>query len=435
MTRFLVTPHSHINQSKGYIPGKTFTMRGGVYKLSEELGPEIISDSLEHIHGHPCQEPYTQDDLAQLDFSFVEGRAFYGGPLLGHYGHFLIQTLARLSKYDPDKHEIIVFSYILNRFDSGILDPGKLPSFIHETLILLGIRTEQVYIASSSGLVFAQVDIYPAEWAIPHPPTKAHLKWLGSKTRSTLASFTSPMTQSARMVYLSRTCHFKGLTAGETQIELLLYANGFRTIHPERLSMSEKVLLLNGIDTLISLTGSGLLITCLLPDYPKRVIQIARNKMASSILLQRRLNQQANAHNHEVLAVLDETFNTNEAMSLLDLRLVLEGIEEALGHRLQFRDILDQQLADAEYRDLTSYYSLALSLSKGSLVPSYEQIEACIRLAATRMSPVFYVVAIRSLIILDDITKALRLCYRAQRVYLHNPELESLYVKLRSKVK
>lgn len=431
MEKFLVTPHRHTNNSKGYSPGKTYTMKGGVYKSSGSGNLQIISDSMEVIHGSPCQQEYTVDELAAFERESVNGSALYGGPLLGHYGHFLIQTLARLSSYDPQKHDVIVFTYIADRCQSGLLDSTIMPPFVKELFELLGIPLGIIYVASSTALVFDKLEINPAEWQIPHPPTTKHLRWISERTSANIDSkATNSGIVSKRCVYVSRTAHYKGLTAGEPQIEFLLRANGYEIVHGETLSMKDKIVKLSGVETLIGLSGSALLVTCTLPKQPKSIIQIARNKMASSMALQRKLNAQANSANHEIFAILDETFSTNEAMTLLDLGAVVEGLEKALGQKLLLASMLDQNRANDEYRDLIAYYTLSKNLGSSLMSPTRDQIYACARLAEYRRSPKFFIVAIRSAMLINDPLLAFELSCKAHKNYPLNPELDNLYKRL-----
>jgi hypothetical protein len=107
----------------------------------------------------------------------------------------------------------------------------------------------------------------------------------------------------ARRIFISKSRYHKGLSAGEVQLERLLFINGFNILYQEQLAMPKLIELLNGADLVIGMSGSAMHVVVLLPDAPSRMILIHRNRGRSGMAIQSKLHSVRDIKTIEIDAV------------------------------------------------------------------------------------------------------------------------------------
>ncbi len=177
-------------------------------------------------------EKVSQSDLDSLDIE-----AIYGGCLIHHFGHFLLESLARIWFAAQNNLPIIWVSGV------GIMDYQK------KIFELLGINSER--------MIFVEKPVKIKSLLIPRPgfviPTAFHPK------HAEFLSCFSPQTLKARKVYLSRSSFKSNIAtiSGEREMEDLLCAAGWEVVSPEKLDILDQLDLIASSQYIAAIEGSA----------------------------------------------------------------------------------------------------------------------------------------------------------------------------------
>jgi Glycosyltransferase 61 len=187
--------------------------------------------------------------------SAVDEEVVYLGWLFSHYGHFLMQSLAR--------------TWVLPQVDSStrvIFDPpsrarGRFSSWVLRILEAFDIPPERILVLD--GLTRVRRIIIPEplfepRGASPNGIVQAH-EAMARPYQAVAERLAGDVTPSEQPVYLSRRLLSPSLRTivGEDELEAVLRANGFRIAHTETMSFEEQVRLVNSHTDIVSNAGSA----------------------------------------------------------------------------------------------------------------------------------------------------------------------------------
>lgn len=210
---------------------------------------------LRSIHASPIEEfPDAVED--QLTGTFV-----YGGVMRPHYGHFLMESLAR--------------AWFLREFpDLPILwhtanGKGSLSAWRREIFALLGISEERFHFVLRPTAVQRVL--------LPDPGSVLE-RWLDPMHARALGVFPfAKYPQSGRRVWLSRSrlpTHLQRI-AGEAELETKLAEGGWSIVHPEQLTVREQLASMADAEEIAGFEGSAFY-TLLLADHVQARITMYR---------------------------------------------------------------------------------------------------------------------------------------------------------------
>ena len=187
------------------------------------------------------------------------------GYIFSHFGHFLLEGLARAYPALDKKYQKFVF--VVNR------GTKSLPSFVMTMLGALGIKPENIILISKNTR-FAGVYVPPQGSVITKyiSPIMTDVfdtigKKLGIRGLKTYDK-----------IYLSRSKMNDGRTFGEKQIENIFAKNGYKIIWPETLSVPEQITLVKNCKILAGTAGTALHLSLFMKPGAT-VVQIKRNTM------------------------------------------------------------------------------------------------------------------------------------------------------------
>jgi capsular polysaccharide biosynthesis protein len=231
-------------------------MQGGVYDC---LGNFVEASAQTRSEGRSAVQAYqTQLDLPEAGIRLVE--AVYGGIILDHFGHFLLETTSRL--------------WALTQL------PRNLPWIF---LIPLGVSLKQYQIRllakiglSSSRIIIVDQPIAIDKLHIPASGISYH-HWV---SKYYLAPFqNSPGTGTKRFsgrIYLSRSHLHGGFTVGERELEDYIQNHGWRVLKTDLLSFEDQISLFRSDNMIMGLQGSALHM-CLFSRPRSDVVHLCRS--------------------------------------------------------------------------------------------------------------------------------------------------------------
>lgn len=275
--------------------------------------------------------------------------AVYCGPLLPHFGHFLVEGMARLWwGIKNDFHGKYLFQSV---------GGAKLPAFasyIFESLSVLD-RVDLVQTPIEYNTVFVpEVGLRLGKSAhydvlIPFKKIReAHEKQLENSVKTPL--------------YLSRLSLNGGQSIGETSIQKIMKKNGYRTIFPEKMTMREQIINILAASDIAGICGSAMHLLlfreqatatyvlkgpALSPTYP--VIDRLTSSTGSYVMGTTRQRQR-----------LGKQHFGQETPTLLDPSLFVPGLQE-LGFDCTGIDFQSEKALQKEY--LETYYKNHASVS------------------------------------------------------------------------
>lgn len=200
----------------------------------------------------------------------IDKKLVWGGEMLNHYGHFLLQSTARLYYYLQNKGEYdgILFAW---NWKIGI------PRYMLDFFELAGVPLDKVFIAFEPLVV--------RELAVPSMSGYFYRDW----TEDFLLPFKNVAAEVApaghKKIYLSRRKWEAqtGFVLGEEEIELAFSKNGFEPIYPESMSLREQIAAIKGADDIAGVYGTALHnILFAVGGGKKRLIMLERSEFAST---------------------------------------------------------------------------------------------------------------------------------------------------------
>lgn len=208
----------------------------------------------------------------------MHGTAIYGGRLLNHFGHFLLESLSRLWYTRTDTVSPVIFisgRKELNKFQKAILNVLK----IENTIIILKEPTvvSKLIIPSNGYRIQDYFSRYHAEFLACHP-------YIHEKA--------------TRKIWLSRSqlvnCIHK--VENEANLERALSKEGWEIIHPQNYSIVEQLDIFATAQTVAGFVGSAFHTLLFIKDFKGKVILFNRidgglNKNYLTIAEEKKINQ------------------------------------------------------------------------------------------------------------------------------------------------
>lgn len=188
----------------------------------------------------------------------VEEEVVYLGWFIGHFGHFLLESLARvwfLERIDPAIK--VVFHVERERYLKGSLSP---------ILALFGIPPDRVLLLDRQ-TVLRRVLIPEPLYEISHA---AHER-MPSPFRRVAGDIAGGVDRSEQPLYLSRRMlsSMKRQIVGEFEMEEIFRENGFLVAHPETMSFREQVRLINRHRDVFTTDGTAAYLTLFALQPPR----------------------------------------------------------------------------------------------------------------------------------------------------------------------
>lgn len=214
-----------------------FTPRGEYIISSGRFGCQLTLG--EELYKSPIQRKET---------------VIYAGRLHEHYGHFLLESTARLWYYLENRQHKLCFS--IAEAWHGV------PRYAREFFDLLGIPTEQIIICSEptqfQRVIIPQLSfrMFAANY---YPHSQVPRRYYTEK-------FLLPFQQASkniqpaqhRKIYLSRKKWKKSRPIGETELEKDFIRNGYEPISMETLSLREQIAVIKGAKSIAGINGTAM---------------------------------------------------------------------------------------------------------------------------------------------------------------------------------
>lgn len=250
--------HVEIRTVKNRIGG-VFDKNGDLVELSKTLAGKNSVRA-----GRPARY------VAERDIAVVDKDVVYIGYLLYHFGHFITESLGRLWVYLDEAFKNKTAVYISER-DTPFIKALELFGLDRKNVkrITEPTRFRTVTIPESAILV---------EDGVYHAKQNLVLKKIREASPG----------KNHDKIYLSRTRLREGVRVyGEKVIERAFADNGFKIVHPERLSMAEQISLMKNCRHLAGVAGSALHLSVFAGD----AIEVTCiNRMCDSFPIQLMIN-------------------------------------------------------------------------------------------------------------------------------------------------
>ena len=205
---------------------------------------------------------------AQEDIVPLEGSYMFAGPLFGHFGHFLVESICRFWAVDHLKGMIDGVAFV-PKFQNR---PQHVIGVFRPLIEMLGVdipciniedptRVETLYIPQQGFGMFEMIEGAPE-----------FRDWIKSKGGKGVAP------QGEKKIYVSRSAlpPARGSMLGEKRLEALLEAEGYTAFHPQKHTFEEQIAAYKAATHIISIDGSPLHMAALVCDANQKVACIAR---------------------------------------------------------------------------------------------------------------------------------------------------------------
>ena len=226
----------------------------------DSAGRPIPDSLLTRTWARPVCEP---PDIAGLDpgtIPTVEAPHLYGGPFFDHFGHFLLETLARTWAVAETGPLPLVWS-------SG----GPPATWQRDVLDLLGLAARHEFPAGP--LRFRRL-------VVPSPGFRIQGQF-APRLAQFLARYDAGSPDDAK-VWLSRTrIATNRRSRGEETLQSALAARGWRIVHPQDLAVREQLRILGGTRVVAGLEGSAFHAAVLLRDPRSTFVLLRRGPSAN----------------------------------------------------------------------------------------------------------------------------------------------------------
>ncbi len=256
----------------------------------------------------------------------LKGRYLYGGWLRAHFGHFLLESTARL--WALDEYAGQIDGVIFTPFRSGGVGQAR-----KRYAPFLDILTD------GTQLTILRRPTRVEHLIVPDPGFGHHDRVLGSPryrahTRAAVAR--AVPAQGPEKLYVSRSALMdkRGGVFGEADIDTLMAANGYSVFHPQQHSLQEQLAQYRAARHLVALDGSALHMAAYALQPGARVGMILRRQAAllDGLAEQIRLFAGAEVHvfDHLRASWVDEKAKRVDFRSMgeLDLNALQQALTE-----------------------------------------------------------------------------------------------------------
>jgi SAM-dependent methyltransferase len=174
----------------------------------------------------------------------IPGRTLFAGPIFGHYGHFLLESTARL------------WPIVANNFDKILFQFPQSSAWNS-----LDYQKSIIELSGISKTILVTRDVYQFEELFVPDPALILSHSISKEFLTLFDLIGSQFTSSVKdvgMVYVSRTSLDIGVTVGECFLERAFADEGYNIFHPERHSIREQIHLFINASHVAGIQGSGL---------------------------------------------------------------------------------------------------------------------------------------------------------------------------------
>jgi len=244
---------------------------GGVYRADGSLEPAALGSSALGVF------QLADRILTTTPTRHIDAECLYGGMILNHYGHFIIEGLARAHAFQRFASLPIVFTLPY----ADISQASGLPAYIKAMFELLGIAQERIILVqettSFKKLVIPKVGMRWWDFL-----DAGHQQAMAAQVKLSFGA-DYPL-QKHGSIYLSRsklgTSHDGNVICGEAEFENYLRTQGFTVVYPETLTVKEQVRLFCSARNAVGFVGSGFHTLLLCADAPEKIVYLNRKKAA-----------------------------------------------------------------------------------------------------------------------------------------------------------
>lgn len=219
-------------------------MREGIFSENLELmGTYLDSDDTSQLQ----QQRLTPNQKINLDtINKISETVIYGGLTIGHFGHFITDTLNRL--WYPIKHREQKYKIVFIYYQHRDYNLGK---FQNEFIKLLGIDTERIVIIDEptyfEKVVVPKQSVY---W------DSSYNKELLSLIYDTLVSNVTPNKYEKIYISKAKVNESDSFTVNEAYFESFFASKGYEIIYPEQLSVYEQISYMLGAKEIACTSGT-----------------------------------------------------------------------------------------------------------------------------------------------------------------------------------
>ena len=202
------------------------------------------------------------------DIQTLEGRYMFAGPLFGHFGHFLVESICRFWAVPLLEGKIDGIAFV-PKFQNR---PQHVMGVFQPLIEMLGVdvpciniedatRVETLFVPQQGFGMFEMIEGAPE-----------FRDWVQNHCGKTVAP------QGADKIYVSRSelPPARGSLLGEKKLEALLEAEGYSMFHPQKHSFEEQIAAYKAARHIISVDGSPLHMAALVGDKDQKIACIAR---------------------------------------------------------------------------------------------------------------------------------------------------------------
>jgi len=226
----------------------------------------LVDSSVTWRDGRPFSLP--PREITPAEITQQSGTMMFGGLMFGHFGHFLVETTARLWAYErlQDKIDGIVFVPKVQRRIDHVLNvytPFMRLLGIEAPIFNIGEPTQydRAYVPQQGFGMFGMIEGLPEYRAFMRAR-------MGQKIHD----------DGAKKLYVSRSAlpMQRGGLLGEELIETYLVAEGYEIFHPQKHTFEEQLAAYKSADLIVSPDGSPLHMAALVVKPTARIAVLAR---------------------------------------------------------------------------------------------------------------------------------------------------------------
>lgn len=236
---------------------------------------KLIEEAIYFEYGYPFQLPPSSFDaeVVSKDVPEIEDTVFFGGILFNHFGHFLLDSLARLWAY-PFFKELDPFICFYTPW--GVSNFLEKSNYVNQVLTGFDIPHRRLVFINDL-IKLKRVIIPHQKYGLEHAdnPEPVFLDFV--KNFRFNADIPKGF-ESADRIYVSRSKmpFNSGRVIGEDLFEKYLMSNGYKIFYPEHYTLIQQLTVYSNAKKMIFLSGSSLHSCILLPDLRADVAVIAR---------------------------------------------------------------------------------------------------------------------------------------------------------------
>ncbi|GGF77329.1 glycosyltransferase family 61 protein [Alteromonas lipolytica] len=216
---------------------------------------------------------------------YQKGEYFYGGPIFSNFGHFIAESVHRLSALPAVQQRVGIKKVIFlpqHYRKLGKVTKPALPPHFYEILQYFGVARSQLHISE-------RVEGFESLWVAPQQsyfrdrgPVSAHYKTFLQQCEARAGIDVSA--QLPQKLYISRTPYLlRGGFAGETVIEQYLEQQGFAVFRPENYPITEQLRHYKSASEIVLAEGAALHVMELLGHTDARITVLQRRQNTDQI--------------------------------------------------------------------------------------------------------------------------------------------------------